>query len=279
MKPTVAIVGLGLIGGSLGLALRRTGRYRVLGISRRPSTLRDALKLGAADQVSKRFEDVAQADIVVLAMPIASIVPSLKRLLPFLKPNALVTDVGSVKGALLKAIEPLLRDRSVSFVGGHPLAGSHKTGVRAARKDLFKGAVCVLVPLNKANTRPLQTLWRSVGARPLIMTAAAHDTAVALTSHLPHVLAHSLVHAARRRSSQPQLKALMAGSFRDVTRVASADPEQWAEIFAANTPALRQAIAEFRRELKVLSAQIGRSSLRPHLRRSQDYRRPLFHGI
>ena len=279
MKPTVGIVGIGLIGGSLGQALRRSGRYRVLGIARRPATLRDAKRRGAVDRASTRIEDVAAADIVVLAMPVAQIVPSLKRLLPFLKPQALVTDVGSVKGRVLRDIQPLLKGRRITFVGGHPLAGSHKTGVNAARPDLFKGATCVLVPSVKSAAKPLIALWKAVGARPVVMSADAHDAAVALTSHLPHALAHALVHAARNRAGQPVLKSLMAGSFRDVTRVASADPDQWVQIFAANAPALRRALAEFRRELDRIERHIGRASLTRHLRRSQAYRQPLFYGV
>ncbi len=235
MKPTVAIIGVGLIGGSLGQALRQSKRYRVLGIARRPfSTLRDAKHLGAIDAGSTNLTDVYQADIIVMATPVDSIVPFVQKIKPFLKPHAIVTDVGSVKGILDQQI------RGVRFVGAHPLAGSHKTGVKAARADLFKGATCVLVPQDRTALKSIRDLWRTTGARVLIMSAQAHDAAVALTSHLPHLLAHALVHAAAKRPNQKILQSLMAGSFRDVTRVASSDPDQWVQIFQANLKNLRR---------------------------------------
>src|SRR5260221_1593582 len=138
MKPTVAIIGVGLIGGSLGLALRRSKRYRVLGIARRPSTLQEAKRMGAIDAGSTNLTDVYQAGIIVIGTPVDSIVPILQQILPLLKPRAIVIDVGSVKGVVDQQV------RGVRFVGVHPLAGSHKTGVKSARADLFKGATCVL---------------------------------------------------------------------------------------------------------------------------------------
>jgi prephenate dehydrogenase len=273
MKPTVAIIGIGLIGGSLGQALRRSKRYRVLGIARRPATLVDARRLGAIDAGSTNLTDVYQADIVVLCMPVDDIVPVLEKIKPFLKPRAIVTDVGSVKSMLDQQV------RGVRFVGAHPLAGSHKTGVKAARPDLFKNATCVLVPQDPSALPTVRALWLAAGARPLVMSARAHDAAVAVTSHLPHLLAHALVQVAAGRSDQKVVKSLMAGSFRDVTRVASPDPEQWAQIFQSNLKNLRQAVRLFQRELKRLSSELDRPSLRATLRKSQGYRLPLFDGF
>src|SRR5439155_7626556 len=233
MKLTVAIIGVGLIGGSLGQALRRSRRYRVLGIARRPSTLREAKAVGAIDAGSTNLTDVYQADIVVIATPVDSIVPIIQKIRPFLKSHAVVTDAGSVKGALDQQV------RGVRFVGSHPLAGSHKSGVKAARADLFRGATCVLVPQDLSALRPIRQMWVATGARILEMSAQAHDAAVALTSHLPHLLAHALVRLAAKGPNQRALKSLMAGSFRDMTRVASSDPDQWAQIFQANLQNLR----------------------------------------
>jgi prephenate dehydrogenase len=273
LKPTVAIIGVGLIGGSLGQALRRSKRYRVLGIARRPATLREAKRAGAIDAGSTNLRDVYQADIVVLATPVDSIIPVIRMIRGFLKPHAIVTDVGSVKGTLDRQIH------GVRFVGAHPLAGSHKTGVQAARADLFRGATCVLVPQDRTALKSVRQMWKVTGARVLEMSAQAHDASVALTSHLPHLLAHALVRAAARRPKQKVLKALMAGSFRDMTRVASSDPEQWAEIFRANLHNLRAGVRFFQNELKLLSAELSKPSLRATLKKSQAYRRPLFHGI
>jgi prephenate dehydrogenase len=273
LKPTVAVIGVGLIGGSLGLALRRSKRYRVLGIARRPSTLHDAKRLGAIDAGSTNLTDVYQADIVVLATPVDSIVPVIQQIKPFLKPRAIVTDAGSIKGVLDQQI------RGVRFVGAHPLAGSHKTGVKAARADLFRGATCVLVPQDSSAVGEVRRLWETAGARILLMSARAHDAVVALTSHLPHLIAHALVQAVMKRPEQKLLKALMAGSFRDMTRVASSDPEQWVQIFQANLKNLRQAARLFEAELRHLNAELARPSLRADLKRSQAYRSSLFHGI
>jgi len=273
LKPTVAIVGIGLIGGSLGQALRRSKRYRVLGIARRPSTLRDAKRLGAIDAGSTNLTDVYQADMVVIATPVDSIVPIVRQIRPFLKPHAIVTDVGSVKGILDQQI------RGVRFVGAHPLAGSHKTGVSAARPDLFRGATCVLVPQDPTALKAVRDMWKTTGAVILEMSARAHDAAVALTSHLPHLLAHAMVQAAARQPNQKVLKALMAGSFRDATRVASSDPEQWVQIFQANLKNLKSSIRLFQNELNRLSSKLSRPSLRATLKKSQTYRQPLFNAV
>jgi prephenate dehydrogenase len=273
LKPTVAIIGLGLIGGSLGAALKRSKRYRVLGIARRPSTLRDAKRSGAIDSASTNLTDVYQADIVVIATPVDSIVPIIQQIRPFLKPRAVVTDVGSVKGPLEQQV------RGVRFVGAHPLAGSHKTGIKAARADLFRGAVCVLVPQDRSAVGVIRQMWKTAGARVLEMSASAHDAAVAITSHLPHIISHALVQAVMKRPNQKTLQALMAGSFRDVTRVASADPEQWVQIFQSNLPHVREGVRLFQRELARLNAELAKPSLRSTLKKSQAYRAPLFNVL
>jgi prephenate dehydrogenase len=273
LKPTVAIVGIGLIGGSLGQALRKTKHYRVLGIARRPATLLEARRVGAIDVGTTSLADVYAADIVVMASPVDTIVPLIEKIKPYLKPRAIVTDVGSVKGLFDERI------RGVRFVGAHPLAGSHKTGVSAARPDLFQKAVCVLVPQMPSAGRVIRKMWTDVGARVLLMSAKDHDAAVAVTSHLPHLLAHALVQTASRRPDQKILKSLMAGSFRDVTRVASSDPEQWVQIFRANLRNLRRAVRLFQRELNRLSAELDRPSLQATLKKSQSYRLPLFDGL
>ena len=277
-KTTVAIIGVGLMGGSLGLALKRTGRYRVIGIGRSRTKLRDAQRRRAIDAASTDEAAVRDADIVVIATPVTLIAPTLKRLLPFLKSGALVTDVGSVKTSVLKAVAQLKLPRSVSFVGGHPLAGSHRVGMSAARADLYRGATCVLVPLKGARTARIAKLWKDAGAVPLTLSAQAHDRSVALISHLPHAIAHALVHAVRGAANQTHLKKLFAGSFRDMTRVASADPEQWRQIFQMNQPEVRHALKTFRRELTRFEKALSHSSLASYLGPSHRYRRPLFHG-
>jgi len=279
LKIPVAIIGVGLIGGSLGQALRRTGKYRVIGIGRQRSKLRQARRLGAIDEGSLRLADAAKAKIIVIGAPVDDILPLARRLLPHLRPGSIVTDVGSVKQPIVDGFARLAAKSKILFVGSHPLAGSHKTGVKAANPNLFRGSTCVVVRVGKAPVNAIAGLWKAVGARVRTMSAADHDAAVALTSHLPHAMAHALVHVIAGRRDRNVLTTLLAGSFRDMTRVASSDPEQWAQILRANAPALTRALAQFRRELNRLEAQLRSPRLRSHLRHSHNFRRPLFNAL
>jgi prephenate dehydrogenase len=279
MKPTVAIIGIGLIGGSLGQALRRTRRYRVIGVARKARTIADARRLGAIDSGSTDLASAADADIVVLCGPVDTIVPLLARLAPLLKAGAVVTDVASVKAPIVSAARRILRGRPFSFVGAHPLAGSHRTGVKAAHVRLFEGSTVVLMPGPRAALERVKSLWRAVGAQPLMMSARDHDRAVAIISHLPHALAHALVHQVAGARDRRKLVRLLAGSFRDATRVASSDPEQWSQILRANAGPVRLAIGEFQRQLSRLRQSISTPRLAAHLRRSHRFRRPLFNAI
>jgi prephenate dehydrogenase len=279
MKPTVAIIGVGLIGGSLGQALRRSGRYRVLGIGRRMKSLRAAKRLGALDELSTSLASAADADIVVICSPVDTVVPIFKKILPVLKAGTIVTDAGSVKGAILRAVQRIAKPASIHFVGGHPLAGSHRTGVEAANPRLFQGSTVVLVPGSRAGLKPLKSLWKAAGARSVVMSADDHDRSVALISHLPHVLSHALVLLLAGRRDRAKLVPLLAGSFRDATRVAASDPEQWSQILRSNAPAVRSALRAFRQELAQLEKALPDRRLKRRLRRSQSFRRPLFNGI
>lgn len=273
MKPTVAIIGLGLIGGSLGQALRKSKRYRVIGFARKPAVRRAAKRAHAVDDILSSWNKLKSADIVVLATPVSTIVPLIAKLKPFLKSRAIVTDVGSVKGVMHRNV------RGVRFVGSHPLAGSHKTGVGAARADLFRRATCVIVPKDRSAARAVKAMWQVTGARVMELSASQHDALVALSSHLPHLIAHALIRVAMKSSDQRRLKALMAGSFRDVTRVASADADQWAQIFRENVSAVESALARFLKEVQQLKRSLRRSNLSSTLKPSQAYRSSLFHGI
>lgn len=277
-RPTVAIVGVGLMGGSLGLALRRARRVRVLGIGRRTSTLRQARRAGAVDEYTTDVSRAAEADWVILCSPVDTLIPFLQKLKPHLRPGTWVTDVCSVKGPVVKGLQTVLRGSPVRFAGSHPLCGSHRTGVAAARADLYEGATCVIVPADGKTVAPLLGFWKSVGAKPVIMNARAHDDALALTSHLPHLIAHALVGCVVRRRDRQALTRLMAGSFRDTTRVASSDSAQWAQILGGNRSAVRVHAKRFIAELQRLSRLIGSPRLERHLMRSQAFRAPLFEG-
>jgi prephenate dehydrogenase len=191
---------------------------------------------------------VAGSDAVVLAVPVDEVVPVGRRVRPFLKAGAFVTDVGSVKGPIARAFAgwPV-------FVGAHPMCGSEKTGIAYARRDLYRGATCVLTPVrgtSRAALAAANRLWTTAGARTLILPPEEHDRRVALVSHLPHLVAEALVMALPSRAKWAS--RLAAGSFRDATRVAAANPALWASIFAMNRPALRRAAAGFRRALAAL---------------------------
>ena len=279
MKPTVAIVGVGLIGGSLGMALRKSRRYRVIGIGRNIRRLREAKRRGAVDRIATQLSAAAAADLVVIASPVDTIAPTFKRLLPYLKPGAVVSDVGSVKGSVMEQIAQVKHPRSIHFVGAHPLAGSHETGVKAAHSRLFERSTVVLVPEPHAPLKPLKSLWRAVGANVVVLAAAEHDRAVALISHLPHLVAHALVHLLANQRDRRRLIPLLAGSFRDATRVAASDAEQWRQILHANRQPLKRSLQSFRRELSRLETALSRRSLKSHLRKSHAFRRSLFNGI
>ncbi|MBV9080945.1 MAG: prephenate dehydrogenase/arogenate dehydrogenase family protein, partial [Elusimicrobia bacterium] len=244
----VCVVGVGLIGGSLGMALRRAG-YRVTGFGRNAARLQRAKRLGAIDDVASTERDAASdADIVVLCVPVDRIVPAARRLIPFAKRGAIFTDVGSAKADIARGMARELRGRrDLSFVGGHPLAGSERSGVDSARRDLFRGATCVITPTApNAAVSAVRRMWTAAGARCLEMNPAEHDELLALTSHLPHLLAFSLFSLVSRVAGRDRrVRQLVAGSFRDMTRVAGSDPDVWSGIFSSNRSAVTAAFRAF----------------------------------
>ncbi len=251
----VGIVGVGLIGGSLGLALRRIRKsgkrkYRVFGLGRSRQRLLKAKKKGAVDFFSTEPDQVlSDVDILVLAVPAQNMAAMTRRILPFVKKGAILTDVGSVKAVVEKDLRGELQNRKdLSFVGGHPLAGSEKTGIAYATADLFKGAVVVLTPaLARGNAvRMVQSLWTDAGAETLVMKSSQHDEMVALTSHLPHLLAFSLFSLASRQfKKSPVLKSLAPRSFRDMTRIVGSDPAIWTGVIDFNRRALKKRAVQF----------------------------------
>ncbi len=259
----VVIIGPGLIGGSLGLALRR-GRLarRVSGVGHRAQTLEEGCRLGALDDFTLHAGDVApRADLVVLATGVNLIVRQAAELLPLLKPHAVLTDVGSVKGVICAAAEPLYSAAEPAravFVGGHPLAGSEKRGIAAARHDLFHGALCILTPTPRTDPAGqglalVRRLWLALGARVLEMDPVVHDRLLAEISHLPHAAAACLVNAI-----SDEAHAVAARGFLDTTRVASGDPHLWAEICLANRESLSRSLRALARQAERLADALGR---------------------
>jgi prephenate dehydrogenase len=249
----VAIVGVGLIGGSLGMALReRRLVHTVVGIGRNPNTLEKAVRLGAIDETATDLATgVRSADLIVLATPIGQILADLKRLSTLSIPGAVITDVGSTKGEIARAGDRLTPDGA--FVPGHPMAGSERSGVEAARADLFTEATWALTPTSATNPQAFERvrdLAQAVGARTIVLDPEAHDRAVAVTSHLPHVLAYALAALAGEESeANPRLFDLAAGSFASATRVAASSPELWRDISLSNRDALLDSVRAYRRSL------------------------------
>ncbi len=253
----ITIVGLGLIGGSLGMAIRRKRLAReVVGFSRKPSTLRRAKRCGAIDAGTTDLRRaVADADLVILATPVDFIVPYARRLARSMKPGSILTDVGSAKAAIVTALERAM-PRGVAFVGGHPLAGSEQRGLEAADARLFRGSTVVLTPTPRTNRRALrsvQQLWQSLTSRVVTMNPERHDRLLAAVSHLPHALAFSLVGA-----TDGDELAIAPRSFLDATRVAKSNPGLWEAIFLQNHRALLAGMDRFQRQWRLLRRAVAR---------------------
>jgi prephenate dehydrogenase len=243
----VTLIGVGLLGGSMGLALRR-GRLaeRVVGYVRRPSSIEECGRCGVVDLATCDLQEaVTGADLVVLCTPLARMRTLAERMAPALQANAIVTDVGSVKAPVVQELEPVVMAAGACFLGSHPMAGAERTGVSAARADLFDNAVCVITPTANspsAAVGALEDFWRALGARPLQLSAELHDRLVSRSSHLPHVMAAELADYILDPVHAPEQRLLCANGFKDTTRIASGSPEMWRDIVLANRKNLDGAI-------------------------------------
>ena len=247
MKPVVAVIGLGLIGGSVARALTRAG-YTVIGVDR-PATARRARRTSAVARTAPSVERaVSGADVVILAAtPNANL--RLLRRVARAAPKALVTDVGSVKGPIARAAASLRLPR---FIGGHPMAGSERSGLAASDARLFRGRPWVLTPVRTSprDLALLQRLVRAMGARPMTMSPAEHDRAVAFLSHVPQLLAWALRDAAGRDRVAARRLGIAGPGFRDMTRLARSPRRLWREILDQNRRPVARAVAAFARELR-----------------------------
>ncbi len=250
----VTIAGTGLLGGSLGLALRRRGGFRVAGLCRRAAAAEAALARGAVDEASTDPSEVIPGtDVLVLCVPVDAMAGVSEGCLPWMERGSCVTDVGSVKKAIVEELDPLWRDAGISFVGGHPMAGSEKTGIEQARADLFRGATVVLTPAegcDEAALSRVESLWEAAAARVVRMDAAEHDRLVGRTSHLIHVLAAAAAAAVLGGEDAERRAVLCGGGFRDTTRVALGSPGMWSEILLANAAEVLEGIREFEAVLR-----------------------------
>ncbi len=256
----VAIIGLGMMGGSLGLALKARGRVKVAGYVRSPDKARSARRKGVADEVFTSMEKVVQdADLVVFCTPILAMPGLLKDCKPLLKKGSLVTDVGSTKVFLSQELGGILKDNGSTFVGSHPMAGSEQEGIAASRADLYRGATVVITPARgtaSSATDAIRDFWKQLGSHVYEMEAREHDRIVARTSHLPHMLASILTMAVARSGGLDQLSAYCGTGFRDTTRVAEGSPAVWHDILRTNrtnvAEELRAARMQVDQMLKIL---------------------------
>ncbi|MFZ2654491.1 MAG: prephenate dehydrogenase/arogenate dehydrogenase family protein [Victivallales bacterium] len=253
-KKTVAIIGFGLLGTSLGLVLRGKG-YNRIGWSRRPESRLQALEGKVVDKFFENPEEaVANADITVICLPVPMIIDFCAKFAKCWKRGAIVTDVGSVKEKIVKSVTPVLARNGVHFIGSHPMAGSELSGADAAQSDLYEGAMVFLTPTARTPSRQLDevaNLWRKAGAEVMRIDARIHDMTVAHTSHVPHIVSAimTLTTLGDNKSRAVREKGC-AGGFRDTTRIASSAPQMWREIIESNSPAIIKAISEFEKNLK-----------------------------
>jgi prephenate dehydrogenase len=257
---TVAIVGPGLIGGSMGMAMRNEGlATHVVGIGHRQASIEKAVQVGAIDRGTLSLEEgVVGADLVVFCAGVGSIPQHAARAIPHMKGGAVLSDVGSTKVEITRKIEEALSGRNLAFLATHPLAGNERRGVEAARGDLFRGSVCIFTPTphTTSDARDRMTrLWQSLGARICEMKPTEHDRIVGDISHLPHLIAAIAVNCAANDSLP-----FAASGFRDTTRVASGDPHLWAEILLSNRENMVRALDCTLAQVDQFATAIGRGN-------------------
>jgi cyclohexadieny/prephenate dehydrogenase len=258
----VAFIGIGLIGSSLARVLRRDRLAgEIVACARQAATRAKALELGIADRVTDNAaEAVRDADLVVLATPLSAYAAIGAEIAPALRPGAIVTDVGSVKQAVIRDLRPSL-PANVHFIPGHPVAGTEHSGPEAGFAELFRDRWCILTPLpgtDPAALARLTALWEQAGMRIVTMDPEHHDKVLAMTSHLPHVIAYTIVGTATdlEDSLKSEVIKFSAGGFRDFTRIAGSDPVMWRDIFLNNREAVLEMLQRFSEDLTALQRAI-----------------------
>jgi prephenate dehydrogenase len=251
----VTIVGVGLLGGSLGLAIKKERlAAKVCGLARRQASASECLRLGVVDECHTDFATAARdADLIILCTPIAEMLPMAQSMAPRLAPGVIVTDVGSVKGPVTRDLEPLIAKAKGFFVGSHPMAGGEKSGVGAAHQELFKGAVTAVTPTPRSDpaaVKRVEELWAALGSRVVRLSPEAHDDLVSRSSHLPHVVAAELVNYVLSPIHPKEQYLLCANGFKDTTRIASGSPEMWRDIAMGNRGNLARVLGVFIEDLQ-----------------------------
>lgn len=280
MKRNILVAGLGLIGGSLAKAIKRHDDCYVYGYDHDESTLAYARNEGIIDEIATSFSDAAQqVEIIFIATPISVTIELMRQLdeTP-LDHEVIVTDVSSVKGSVLSVANQLENDHII-FIGGHPMAGSHKTGIFAAKEHLFENAVYVLTPTRECKTEQIELLkdtLKETKSNFLILQPEEHDEMTSVISHFPHLIASSLVHQARKwEQVHEYLPELAAGGFRDITRIASSNPKMWQDIFQHNSPKMSKLLQDWINEMVTLKEFLDKNSkeeMITYLEQAKKYR-------
>ena len=258
----VALIGIGLIGSSLSHAMRRRGLARnITGHAQSDKTRDTALRLGLVDSVCATAQEAARdADLIVLCTPVGVCGKLAQEMAPALGAGAIVTDVGSVKGAVVREVGPHL-PKAVHFIPGHPIAGTEHSGPEAGFAELFDGRWCILTPPTGADAGAidkLRALWEACGSHVEIMDADHHDLVLAITSHVPHLIAYNIVNTARHleQVTDSEVIKFSAAGFRDFTRIAASDPVMWRDVFLSNKDAVLEMLGRFSEDLTALQRAI-----------------------
>ena len=258
----VCIVGLGLIGGSIGLAIKRSNiSNQINGYARSNSTLERAIELGLVDSVKDNLKDaVNNSDLVILATPLSTFRELVEEMSPFLKKGCIITDTGSAKLTVIEDLKDILPN-GVEFVPGHPIAGTEESGPDAGFAELFDNRWCILTPTedNSSNAVDLvKDFWESIGSKVEIMDPMHHDKVLAITSHIPHLIAFNIVGTANNLANvtEKEVVKYSAGGFRDFTRIAASDPKMWSDIFTYNSDAVLEMLDLFSNDLAKLKAAV-----------------------
>ncbi len=264
MIERLCVIGVGLIGGSLARALRDAGHVReIVGASRNPAHLQRAVELGVIDRFDTDLASAVQgADMIFVSVPLGAMGAVFQSIRNALADGAVVTDGGSVKASVVADISEAIGEIPSWFVPGHPIAGTEQSGVDASFSELYKDRRVILTPLAETDATAVsrvRAMWEAVGATVSEMDVTHHDEVLAATSHLPHVLAYTLVESLARMSEQREIFEYAAGGFRDFTRIASSDPVMWRDICLANGEALLNMLERFNRDLASLSEAIRAS--------------------
>lgn len=258
----VALIGLGLIGSSIARRVKRDGLVtEIAGCARTEATRERALELGIVDHVSADpAEAAAGADLVILCTPLGSFGAIAEAIAPVLEPGAILTDTGSVKGAVIRDVQPHV-PAGVHFIPGHPVSGTEHSGPDSGFAELFDGRWCILTPLDGTDESAIERLaefWRRAGSRVERMDASHHDLVLAITSHIPHLIAYNIVGTADDLETVTESEVIKyaAGGFRDFTRIAASDPVMWRDVFLSNRDAILEVLGRFTEDLTALQRAI-----------------------